>query len=387
MEGLIYNQLNERRLAEASYSEAISISKSTKGDVNAKLPRLYADLAESQHYLQEFVAAEQSYRSGLEIARNLKGEEDMDTIQLESRLGYFLSGISRIREGLAHIKHAMELVLKTMGAEDPWYTPMIAELYGFSLARSGELEDGLHYLAQATTSYRKNRPESAYILSSLERQASVLVNVGRYSEAQNLLDEAAAIRNKLHDETTNLNGNVSVRSELLAALGKGGEAAEVLERFHIENVAAGQTSLTWVQASIAKAEADLAASNGYEAVNLAARVRDELERGPSHAYFKNYEAQAVLAEGKGLLLLHRPADAVHLVQRAVALSSELYDRERSPVVADAKIAMANCLADLGERTQAAALLAQAKAIHATHRELGEQYRRPLRELEARLQHG
>lgn len=71
----------------------------------------------------------------------------------------------------------------------------------------------------------------------------------------------------------------------------------------------------------------------------------------------------MLAEGKGLLLLHRSADALPLLQRAVALSSELYDRERSPAVADAQIALADCLMALGKRIQIRALLAQAKAIH------------------------
>ena len=42
------------------------------------------------------------------------------------------------------------------------------------------------------------------------------------------------------------------------------------------------------------------------------------------------------------------------------------------------------MADLGRRVEARALLAEAKAIHATHRDLGEQFRKPLRELEARL---
>jgi hypothetical protein len=85
-----------------------------------------------------------------------------------------------------------------------------------------------------------------------------------------------------------------------------------------------------------------------------------------------------------LLRLHRPADALPLLSRAVALGTELYDHERSPALADAQIALANCLLDLDERAKAHALLAQAKAIHANHRELGAHLRRPLQDLEARF---
>lgn len=65
----------------------------------------------------------------------------------------------------------------------------------------------------------------------------------------------------------------------------------------------------------------------------------------------------MLAEGKGLLLLHRSADALPLLQRAVALSSELYDRERSLALTDPQIALADCFIDLGERSDTRAACA------------------------------
>jgi serine/threonine-protein kinase len=65
----------------------------------------------------------------------------------------------------------------------------------------------------------------------------------------------------------------------------------------------------------------------------------------------------------------------------------VYDRDLSPALADSQIALAKCLLDLGHRDQARALLAQAKAIHSTYKDLGEQFRKPLRALEARLADG
>ena len=91
-----------------------------------------------------------------------------------------------------------------------------------------------------------------------------------------------------------------------------------------------------------------------------------------------------MEEGKSLLLTRHASDALPLLQRAVQLGAEVYDPGRSPALADSQIALAKCLAELGHRDQARVLLVQAKAIHSTHKDLGEQFRKPLRELEARL---
>ena len=100
-------------------------------------------------------------------------------------------------------------------------------------------------------------------------------------------------------------------------------------------------------------------------------------------YFKRYEAPAALDEGKGLLLAGRAPEALPLLQRAVQLGSQIYDVDQSPQLADSQIALATCLFNLGRRDEARALLIRAKAIHATHKDLGEQFKKPLRELSQR----
>ena len=94
--------------------------------------------------------------------------------------------------------------------------------------------------------------------------------------------------------------------------------------------------------------------------------------------------RASLLEGKAKRLGGRTGDVLPLLARAVELSAELFDHEQSPKLADAQIALAECLLDLGQRDQAKALLAQANAIHASHKELGEHYRKPMRDLQARF---
>jgi thioredoxin-like negative regulator of GroEL len=56
----------------------------------------------------------------------------------------------------------------------------------------------------------------------------------------------------------------------------------------------------------------------------------------------------------------------------------------SPRVAEARIALAECLLDLGERAAARSLLAQARSAHAAHAELAPHFVQPLQAAQARL---
>jgi len=143
-------------------------------------------------------------------------------------------------------------------------------------------------------------------------------------------------------------------------------------------------SATWARATITRANVDLALQRPGEAVELASRVLAAIERNASRHYLKSYEEQAALAQGKGLLQLNHPGEALPLLKRAVELGSELYDREGSPALARAKMSLAECLVEVGEPTQARALLAQATAIQAAHRQLGQPLNVSLNKLEHRL---
>ena len=146
----------------------------------------------------------------------------------------------------------------------------------------------------------------------------------------------------------------------------------------------GKITYSWLNVSLARAEVNLARNRPEAAIDQAALVRKRIiESGLAH-YFKYWEAQAALLEGKGLLLSKRAADAQPLLERAVQLGSDVLDPQHSLQLADSKIVLAFCLLDLGRRDQAQPLLLQAKAIHASYKDLGDQFKSPLRKLEARM---
>ena len=112
-------------------------------------------------------------------------------------------------------------------------------------------------------------------------------------------------------------------------------------------------------------------------------MREKIAGSPSRKYFALFQAGAAIIEGKALLSLHRPADAQPALQQGLTLYLELLDPV-SPLTADAQIALANCWLDLHQFSPAKSLLTQANAIHAAHKELGEHFRKPLRETQTRL---
>ncbi len=369
--------------AEQSFYRALTALDAIRPPTNHNRSQIYTYLGQTQRELQKFDAAEKSQRLAFQVSQAVGGPDHELTLIAQMDLGWFLFDTSRPMEGLAIMASAKDKILKTRGA-DPQTVPWALNRYGRALLQVGRLEEGNEVLSEAVGNLRKYRPGSGYLATTLDLQATGLTELGHYQEARALLDEASQIHSNIHDEPVYVNENLAARSHLLLATGRTAEADKVLDGFFMKDPAPGALSLTWARGSLARADADLGGRKPEQAVELGSSVRSAVERSPSRVYFKNYEAQTALAEGNGLLRLHHPADALPVLKRAVDLSSELYDRGRSPALADAQIALADCLVDMGERTQAHALLAQAKAIHATHKQLGEHVRRRTNDLERRL---
>jgi hypothetical protein len=157
-----------------------------------------------------------------------------------------------------------------------------------------------------------------------------------------------------------------------------------LDRFTVKPADAGTVSLTALQCSIQTAKAQLALNDASSVIATLTPTRDEIARSPLRPYLKSYEADTLLLTGKARLLLGQPAVARPDLERALSFFLDLYDPTRSPDVADAQVALARSLAGSGRLAEALVLARSAKRIQAVHRELSEQYREPLRELERLL---
>ena len=385
--GQVQHQRQEYPESIASLSQAAAVADSVKGESKGTLPAIYATLADSQRNLLDLSGAEKSLRRAVALAHAWEGEEHRDVLQTQYRLGVFLAQTSRPIEGLALLKETEALAVRTKGPEELFHTPMVRRGYGVSLIEYGRVEEGLAQLNQSIEVPRRaKRSGTRGFANRIEVATIGEIELGHYQRAAAMLEEAASVRSRLGDTAPSgqLNDALLARARLLLATGKAEEASQVLRAIPAQAGANGQLTYPWLGVSVGQADADLERNRPQDAILLAREVQRRIHESGLRPYFKGWTAQAALEEGKGLLLTRHAAEALPILQRAVQLGSEVYDPERSPALADSQIALAKCQLALGHRDQARALLAQAKAIHSTHKDLGEQFRKPLRELEALL---
>jgi serine/threonine-protein kinase len=379
--GMSYLDAGDSRHAAGILREAIPLSKKLSGDPNSDLPRYYSFQAEAETNLREYAAAEADYRTALKYAVALGGDEDVDTLETESRLGMFLVLTSRPRAALVYLQKAKDDCLRTKGPDDPFYTPQMLLMYGRVLEANGRPEEALKSISQAVENRRRNRPGTRYLAQMLEDQALVLTELGRYQQAGRLLDEAEQINQKIHGK---LDDNyLAPRVRLALDQGAGDEAGKLLERYFgasPDPVAASYQPLSKIDS---RAELALLRKDGNTAIAVAQQLATAVVSSHQETYLRSWQIKAGQEEGRGRLLENDPAGALPLLQRALDDQAAMLDPQ-SPAIAQAEALVGLAYLDLGNRAQARDLLSKARAIVQTHAELSLRYLQPIHELSARL---
>jgi serine/threonine-protein kinase len=261
---------------------------------------------------------------------------------------------------------------------------MTLETSGFVLGELGDLEGGLRDLGAAARAWRKHHAGSADLISGCEREANLLITAGRLREAEAGLDEAAAVRKSLNDFATNLNGGVIGRTNLLIASGRAAEASEVMKSFVVKDELAGAVSVYRLQRAVQTARIELALGHPNAVIDALNEVSQTARGSSLRPFLKSYEGDASYLAGAAYAMQNRRADALPLLRRAHELYAAIFDERLSLKLADAKVALADTLLSLGQPGEARRLAAEAAAIHGAHPQLGDQYKKPLQALEARL---
>ena len=380
-----YAQEQQYALAEPLLVESLALTKSRPDRGRAELPRTYAYLADLQSQMGKFSEAEINFRLATQAARDKVEEMDRDVLETMRRLGQFLVMTSRMHAGIRSLKETTDSAIKAFGREDPFTTTYALIAYGVALGRFGDLEQGLHYTSQGVENWRRDRPGTAILAVAIDRRAALLIDLGRYDEAQTALDDAASISQKMQKAPAYLlEAQRLTQAALLTATNRADDALRLLQSLNAIDVDLGRLSIDWARHSLAKAQVELALNQTADAHRIAADMTERITHSPSREYLKIYEAGAALVEGKVRLRTRDPSSALPFLKQAVDLDSALYDPERSPELADAQIALADCLIELGDRREAGILLEKAKAIHSAQPNLGEQFKTSFRAVAARL---
>lgn len=385
MRALIEQKSGMVRDAATSLGKAIEVSRAVDGFPNPSLPRFYSSLSEVEYRLQDVAAAEQSARLALSTAKAVNGENHVDTLQTQMRLGRLLFDTARTQEGLALVQSAKQLALKIRGENDSLHTPTALLEYGYEQTRFGLLEQGLVDMQAAIGIYRTYHPGAIYLAAMLADAASALVEMGRFSEAHKYLDEAAAIRTQsgLTTRAPIYNLETAIRIRLSLAEGQVDTAQSLVKALYVDPDDTHGISFTATEQGLLAAETELAAGRYASAIELARGVRGTIMKSGLSDYIAFYSIRADFIEGKAALQEHAAANALPLLQRTLAVREKLL-APSSLRIAEAQVALAQCHLALGDVKQATTLASAATAILSVHPQIGEQYRKPLRQLQEHL---
>ena len=381
--GISYANADRNEPAVTALREAIAISKKFNGDPNSDLPRYYAYQAQAELDLNQYPAAEEDYQEAYRYAKALNGDEDVDTIETESRLGTFLVLTSRPQEALPYLEKAKAACLKTKGLNDPFYMPQMLVQYGMGLHALGRPEEALRVISDAAENRRRNRPGTRYLGQILEDQATVSLDLGRYQIAQQLLQEAMEIRAKVgRTDDSNL---TTPRLRLAFAQGRMEDARAMIEQFYGPQSEMGRTLAGRLRNFESHARLALLQGDGPGAIARARQLADIPRSTHMETYLRLWSALAALEEGEGQLLANAPSAAVPLLQNAIHEQAEMSDAA-APMLGRSQALLGMAYLESGDIGKARDSLASAVSIVRKHPELNDYYLRPVRELTARLLH-
>ena len=371
--------------AVASYLRTIEISRSVGGDNNPDLPRYYAELAEIQVTHHDIVEGERNARNALQVAKAINGENHVDVVQCEMRLGRLLADTGRLKEGMELLQSAKQKVLALVGPDDGFHTPQVLYQNGTLLIRDGRIEEGLTDVESAVENRRRNRPGTIALAQFLAVAASAEIEMGRFADANHDLEETKAILEKAGQKSpsASFDGYVSPRIRLALATGEYEDAERLASQLYTDASGKDALDLEEIYNELTKAEIESANHNETDAIEHASTVREKIQNSALANYYQPLVSRASFIEGVAAFRNGDVTTAIPLIQRALQERQHDLD-EKSPKIAEAQIALAECYVANRDFAKAKTLVDSASAILATHTEVGPQYRQALQHVSMKL---
>lgn len=351
--------------------EALGVASVVGTQANEHLPQVNSVLGNAQLQLEEFADAIASHQQAYRIADQLNGPRHLNTLFAASFLGYTLLRLAQFQEAAQLLGTTLETTLDVRGPDDNVLLPMPLYNHGLARAKLGHWQEGLEKISRAIEILAHRAAPAS--IPRIETQAELLSKMGRYEQAQALFDETLS-----HLGSGDTERHWDARVELLLATG---QLAVLQKQFPTPEAdtapADAKHHLLWAQ--IALAGHELLKSQQH-----ATQALEQIQASTQREFRRDQEAQAQQILGKTLLAMEQPQQALIHLEQASEIFQTLLDPQHSPELADAIIAIGQCQLMLNQPDLAQTHLTRAQAIHATHSQLGDQYRRPLANLQTAI---
>jgi tetratricopeptide (TPR) repeat protein len=317
----------------------------------------------------------------------LNGEIHIDTIQYLASDAHLLMLMGRPAQSLDQYRRANETLAKvlSMGATNEQGAALVLDLYGRDLMLYGRLEESLATFSRAQAQLGRASDSDIARAALLRRDlARLYIDLGRYQDAQRLLGESDAMHRRIDHRAVSDAEEKLPQAALLIAQRRTSELDALIKTLPDDAGATASPSFDRLRRNDLRATLAMMKNDHHAALNLARADLAQIERSSSRDAYAIFELKANQTAGNALRSLGQPTAALSALNRAVELAERVYDNTQSPGLAEALIDLAHCLLDMKQSEQAIALARKARAIQASHKELGEHYRAALRRLQARL---
>jgi serine/threonine-protein kinase len=377
----IYARRDENA-AEQRFREALQLEQRPGfHSLPADVASIRAEYGELLRRARRYPEAERELRESIALFLRQVGPDFAPVLRSQQQLALVFFEQGRPEEAQPLLEQVLQALERVRGPDDlQWTADARISLARVLLAR-GELEAAQQQLERSLYNLRRQAPDSAYLPISRRVQAELFVAQGRWTEAEEALADArSGIEHFYGEKHERYAGVLLTEAELRLAQQDTVHAEALYKRIlEVWPAAAEPTPDSYYYASLGLARLRLLQGQASDAATLARRVLEQLLALPQAGSMRAQEAAARLWLGEALWQSARSGEAFEHLQRAVQMREAL-DHADSPWLAQARLALAECLRAHREPTRAGRLRALASAALARHAALGPQFRLPQQQL-------
>jgi serine/threonine-protein kinase len=342
----------------------------------------HGDLSVAYSLRKRWADAEAELEKAAELFRKDYGNDDPETALATARAAKAIALQNRYDEAIGKLRASIVTLEKPSPNAVPDYLVSALEYLSDALVQSGRLNDaeleskrGLELASKVSVYYQVNPHYIAAELDAMRGRTASAMSHGR--QALKLISGVFKAGSGRMHKAHNRFGRI------LLDVGRRDEADGIFTTILQADAANAEVyDSPWTSASVQHARVQIERGQASLAIPALAAALEKFRAQPANVRDLNEETELQLELGRALSASDRAAEAKPHLQRALELRQTQY--ASSPRLAEAQIALADCLRRIGDIPASRALLTTAQAIHAANRELGPQYRRPLAELTARL---
>lgn len=360
------------------FEEAMQAYESDPGVYERTLGLGRYDLAMARLVQSNYPGAERELRKAVDIFERSYGVDDVQTAFNTARLGSILTLQTRYADALALLEPAVRRLEKPSPQFNPGYLSGGVEYLADALVSGGSLEAAASVVERAVKLNEADAP--IYQITPYLIAARLAAETGDTARADEFTTKALAAGVKAYGADSPKQSRFRAEAAgVLIEAGRLDRADELLALvLAADERRREEFNSPFTLATLRQARIQIERNQSAAALPTLVRLASAYEALPVERRSAGVEAELRLAMGKALLAQHRAKEAREHLQRLLSLQGS--QLAGSPRLAEARLAMAECLLALGEEATARQLAAEARATLALHRRLNPRYPRELRAL-------